>query len=260
MGPGGNLTTNAGSFSFNKFRGQTGVGAVSISNRAAINRSANSCCNKVNYQTAVLVAGDTLPNINGAGMTQYLFNNDESLARISFIGMDFFFYGTNYGNSNGTNAEKSIYINSNYAFGFGSGMSNYTENWPEDYPAVLFSYADYRTSLYASLPQNGTPPTETSGKTTSVKYVRILAEGTNYRSGAVQFYEIFYVRDASYQYMQFNCALEDSTTKIYNIVGNGLYRNTFGSFNNAVPNSSHVLRSDLNGENWEFFPNFHLQL
>jgi hypothetical protein len=43
MGPGGNTTTNSNTSIFNKYTGQSGIGASSISNRHAKNRLANFC-------------------------------------------------------------------------------------------------------------------------------------------------------------------------------------------------------------------------
>jgi hypothetical protein len=81
--------------------------------------------------------------------------------------------------------------------------------------------------------------------------------------------------------MQFNCSLEDvdrtqynggiAPGNISNITNGTAFQNTFGStvgsFGNKPPNTggpqtggSYVIRSDLNGNNWQFFPNTHLNL
>jgi len=129
-------------------------------------------------------------------------------------------------------------------------------------------------------PQNGT--------ISGVKYIRIVSIGTDYNSyfsGDVEIrkmYEIFYARDNCFQYMQFNCFLEtvDRTQynsdkpapgNISNITNGTDFQNTFGSTdgsfgvnppNNEGPQTggSYVIRSDLNGNNWQFFPNTHLVL
>ena len=198
--------------------------------------------------------------------------DDEGYAYLPFTGMDFYFFGTNYGNSNGTTPAKSIYMNTNYAFGFGTGHGGYT--WAVGQPAILFDFFDSINYVsYVSPPQNGT--------ISGVKYVRIVAEGSDYYSVSYgdlslkKAYEIYYVRDNCFQYMQFNCFLEtvDRTQydgdvgNISNIINGTAYQNTFGSFGNHPPNTggpqtgrSYVIRSDLNGSNWQFFPNTHLIL
>jgi hypothetical protein len=81
--------------------------------------------------------------------------------------------------------------------------------------------------------------------------------------------------------MQFNCSLEDAVgmnrplyntalgglANISNITNGTAFQNTFGSFGLNPPNTggpqtdgSYVIRSDLNGSNWQFFPNTHLIL
>ena len=194
--------------------------------------------------------------------------------------MDFYFFGTNYGNS--TN---NIYMNTNYAFGFGQGFDNWN-NWPASQPAILFDFFDsWNIASYVSPPQNGT--------ISGVKYLRIVATGTDYNSytgsppdtTVKKAYEIYYVRDNCFQYMQFNCSLEDAAgmnrpqydnqggllANISNITNGTAFQNTFGStigsFGNKPPNTggpqtdgSYVIRSDLNGSNWQFFPNTHLIL
>ena len=207
--------------------------------------------------------------------------NDDGYAYLPFTGMNFYFFGTNYGNSNGTTPSKSIYMNTSYAFGFGQGFTNY-KSWPVGQPAILFDFFDsYNIASYVSPPQNGT--------ISGVKYVRIVATGTDfisYNGGDAttikKAYEIYYVRDTCFQYMQFNCSLEDvnrtqynSTSiapgNISNITNGAAFQNTFGStigsFGNNPPNTggpqtggSYVIRSDLNGNNWQFFPNTHLIL
>ena len=85
-------------------------------------------------------------------------------------------------------------------------------------------------------------------------------------------YEIYYVRDSFYQYMQFNCSREDdtsyyTTTSTYangsNITDGTSFQNTFGSdfsYEGPQTGGSYVIRSDLHGNNWQFFQNYHLIL
>ena len=286
MGPGGNTTTNIYTYVFNKYKGQGGVGASTIPIRNAKNRLASFCntgCNGKNICVGGcrLVAGDILANMNTSGMSTITFTgsgvpDDDGYSYLPFTGMDFYFFGTNYGNSNGTTPSNSIYMNTNYAFGFGTGQLLY-EGWPANLPAILFDFFDsYNIASYVSPPQNGT--------ISGVKYVRIVTTGTDYLSyvdgdtTVKKAYEIYYVRDTCFQYMQFNCSLEDvdrtqynANANISNITNGTAFQNTFGStvgsFGNNPPNTggpqtdgSYVIRSDLNGSNWQFFPNTNLVL
>jgi len=306
MGAGGNITCNSNTYLYNKYKpGQGGVGASSISNRRAKNRLATVCttnncfpcyntlgqysnythnpngfipCPIVPLSCASLVAGNVSANMNTSGMTIIIFsNNDDAYVYLPFTGMDFYFFGTNYGNSDGTIPSNSIYMSTNYAFGFGTGNPDY-RNWPVSSPAILFDFFDsWNFASYFSPPQNGT--------ISGVKYVRIVATGTDYNSyingdqtTVKKAYEIYYVRDNCFQYMLFNCSVENvdrtqynstsiSPGNISNITNGTAFQNTFGSFGNNPPNTggpqtggSYVIRSDLNGSNWQFFPNTHLIL
>lgn len=277
MGAGGNITTNNVNNIFNMYKSGAEVGASSISAHRAKSRLASICntgCQTIGTGGCSLIGGNVIADMNTTGMSTITFtgNDDDGYAYLPFTGMNFYFFGTNYGNS-----ANSIYMNTNYAFGFGTGQTHFA-NWPVGQPAILFDFFDsYNIASYVSPPQNGT--------ISGVKYVRIVATGTDYSRGGTlpvkKAYEIYYVRDNCFQYMQFNCYLEDvdRTQYDYNYVGNvgnisnitngTAFQNTFGStdgsFGNHPPNTggpqtggSYVIRSDLNGNNWQFFPNTHL--
>lgn len=314
MGPG--LSSSQPTYIYNKYSpGGGGVGASSVANRRAKNRLATNCgpnkkcfpcyttlgqysnythnpngfyfCNNgivpsisVAPTCAVLVAGNVSANMNESGMLPLTFNaDDDGFAYLPFTGMNYYFFGTNYGNSNGTTPSNSIYMSTNYAFGFGTGNPTYRA-WPASSPAILFDFFDsYNIASYVSPPQNGI--------ITGVKYVRIVATGTDFYSYPLspttvkKAYEIYYVRDNCFQYMQFNCYFEGGFDRsqyntggfslglanISNITNGVAFQNTFGAFganplNTGGPQTggSYVIRSDLNGNNWQFFPNTHLLL
>jgi hypothetical protein len=327
MAPGGNITCNSSTYLYNKYKpGSSGVGASSVSNRRAKNRNATVCSGEKcfpcymtlgqysNYthnpngyvpcafnKCIRVIGGNIQANMNTSGMTELTFENrepsinpnDDGFAYLPFAGMDFFFFGTNYGNSSNNNISgKGIYMNTNSAFGFGRGQSYYG-GWPKDLPAILFDFFDsYIFNAYvSSQPQNGKVP--------GSKYVRIVYTGTDINSYSPpttipptppdtttvkKAYEIYYVRDLCYQYMLFNCSVEAAEqfnraqydkddqiifANISNVVNGTDYENTFGStkgsFGYNPPNNlgpqggnSYLLRSDLNGKNWVFSPNSHL--
>jgi hypothetical protein len=303
MAPGGNITCNSTTNLYNKYKpGSGGVGASSISNRRAKNRLATVCdpnnnncfpcfttlgrynsytgnpngfipCpkNDIVVGDVKLVNGNVTANVNISNMNLIEFSaNDDASAYLDFTGMDFYFFGINYGNSN-----TGIYMNLNYAFGFGSDAYIDYNNWLVTQKAILFDFFDtYNINSYVSSPQ--------TGSTSNIKYVRIISSGTDfnsYTSGDISTikkqYEIFYVRDNAYQYMQFNCNIgtvditqyptntNTSTANGSNITDGVNFQNTFGStFSVSGPQqgNSYVIRSDLNGNNWSFFPNTHLIL
>lgn len=317
MGPG--LSSNQPTYIYNKYSpGGGGVGASSVANRRAKNRLATNCgpnkkcfpcyttlgqysnythnpngfyfCNRIVAPPsivptaptcAILLAGNVSANMNTSGMSLLTFipgpyypANDDGYAYLPFTGMDYYFFGTNYGNSNGTNPANSIYMNTDYAFGFGQGQFDF-KNWPVSQSAILFDFFDsWNIASYVSPPQNGI--------ISGVKYVRIVATGTDYSSNegddtttVKKAYEIYYARDTCFQYMQFNCNVENVDITQYpqtnttanangsNITNGTTFQNTFGvSFSNTGPKAgnSYVIRSDLNGNNWQFFPNTHLLL
>ena len=160
-------------------------------------------------------------------------------------------------------------MSTNGSFGFGLGYLTY-KNWPVNQPAILFDFFDsVNLNSYVSPPQNGTTP--------GVKYVRIVVNATGFTNNEPKEFEIFYVRDNSFQYMQFNCNLESVNRSVYpqnttstyangsNITDGTSFKGTFGPVfsitnNGPTQGNSYVIRSDLQGNNWQFFPNAHLNL
>jgi hypothetical protein len=306
--PGGNIICNSPTYLYNKYKpGTGGVGASSMSNRRAKNRLATVCSSQQcfpcfntlgqysNYThnpngfipcpatpnstpTNILFQGNVQANMNITNMLPITFinginsnddPNDDGFAYLPFTGMDFYFFGKNFGNSDGTDPLSSIYISTNGSFGFGLGYLTY-KNWPVNQPAILFDFFDsVNLNSYVSPPQNGTTP--------GVKYVRIVVNATGFTNNEPKEFEIFYVRDNSFQYMQFNCNLESVNRSVYpqnttstyangsNITDGTSFKGTFGPVfsitnNGPTQGNSYVIRSDLQGNNWQFFPNAHLNL
>ncbi len=300
FGPGGNITCNSKSRDiFNKYKpGTGGVGASSIANRRAKNRHATICTtnncfpcymtlgqyNRFLYNPngfypcpplaakpvpcvgATLVPQNTIANMNTDGMQQATFigGSDDGYSYLSFENMDFYFFGTNYGQSDGTVPANSIYVCTNFAFGFGLPLTVF-DSWPPSAPAILFDFFDSITTMFVS------PPVTTSN---NVQYVRIVMNANDFNLSGSKAYEIYYIRDQCYQYMQFNCSVESVNRSLYyvstptssNITNGVAFQNTFGAFGTfplasgegPQTGGSYVIRSDLNGFNWQFFSNYHL--
>jgi hypothetical protein len=135
----------------NRYVPGSGVGARSIANRRANLRRATktdfACAlnlglyshNPNGYMPCphVTITDNAIANLNHDGMTPILGNDtDDYSDYLDFTGMDFFFFGTNYGNST-----DKIYMCTNYAFGFGNKHANF-ENWSVENPAILFGFLD----------------------------------------------------------------------------------------------------------------------
>jgi hypothetical protein len=290
MGPGGNITCNNSTYLYNKYKpGGGGVGASSVANRRAKNRLATVCSgNKCfpcyttlgqysNYThnpngfipcpvplpprppqpsecVIRMVSGNVPANMDETGLTECLVNVDDDFQDLDFTGLDYYFYGTNYGNGAG-----NIYFSSNWAFGFGPGNDDYS-GWNPENPAILFDFYDnYTTSCYYSGVLLGA-----SGS----KYLRVLMNGTPLEESFAKKYEIIYARDSCFQYMQFNCFQNDvpnadhTNTDRFNIANGSSFDDIFGTFITVGPQTggSYVVRSNISGNNWEFFPNYHLVL
>lgn len=246
----------------------SGVGASTIANRRANMRRAaklDSICSlklglyshNPNGYIPCPATSNAEANLDYAGMTPINGNDTDDVSEyLDFTGMDFYFFGTNYGDS--TN---QIYMCTNYAFGFGTKYTDY-ENWSVENPAILFGFLDsWNFESYVS-----SVVTTPSG----LKYLRIVAIGTDnrhYEDPTIRrSFEIFFVRNATYQYMQFNCAVENfdkspynsDTTALYangsNITDGTEFKGTFGTFSGPSAGKSYVIRSDLFGNGWKFFP------
>lgn len=292
MAPGGNITCNSSTYLYNKYKpGGGGVGASSVANRRAKNRLATVCSgNKCfpcyttlgqysNYthnpngfipcpvplpprppqpsECVIRLASGNVPaNMNTTGLTECLVDVDDDFQDLDFTGLDYYFYGTNYGNGNG-----NIYFSSNWAFGFGPGNDDYS-GWNPENPAILFDFYDnYTTACYYS-------SVLTSGISNS-KYLRLVMNGSPLDERELnKSYEVIYTRDSCFQYMQFNCFQNDVPVESetdadrFNIATGTTFNDIFGTFITTGPQTggSYVVRSNPTGNNWEFFPNYHLVL
>ena len=291
---GGNIICNQETYLYNKYKpGQNGVGASTIANRRAKNRLATVCTTQKcfpcynslgqysNYthnpngyipcpyypytpktnppippMNDILVPGNVPANMDTTGLTVIMKDADDviSFIPISTKGMDYYFSGKNYGDSN-----DKIWMSSNFSFSFGTNLINVYQFYPFEYPAILFDYYDCRAKyVYAS--------NVLTNSNSTIKYVRIVYNGGDYYYSGQKNYEILFVKTNDYQYMQFNCdknTIDYKRYKVQNQITDGTkYINIFGDPNVAktVSGGSYVIRSDLNGNNWQYFPNYHLDI
>lgn len=164
------------------------------------------------------------------------------------LGFTFYFYGTEYGR-----AEK-MYFTTNLAIGFGE--TNHTDyvfgDWQPEWPAILTGLADrYMNSFYES------PVTENQG---TLDYFQMVVFAQNYYNddipNAINWRYIF-GRDAiaGYQYIEIQFNKLPTNLGAWTIATGTNYNNLFGNPTSYAPSTCTILlRSDLNGENWELIP------
>jgi hypothetical protein len=254
---------------FNKFLpGGGGVGASSTATRRAKNRLATVCEGKKCFPcyttlgvyshnpngvapcTGVLVEPSCNSAMNTTGLTNLSnLNNDDDNYDDFPVNFDFYFLGTNYGN--GENG--GIFWCTNSVISFGSGYDN-TEWDPDTGLGILIGQEDRRNNRFW---YSGTL---TSG---SLTYVRLLYFGQNeYDDGTpnVLQYEIIMGTNLSYQYIQIRTVGVGTLIGLWNIAdGSQNFLDTCGDFDTTgggpIACGSYLFRSDLTGNNWEFFPN-----
>ena len=203
-----------------------------------------------NSSTGASIPGNATTAMNTSGLTilTAVSGQDDNFATIPFA-MDFYFFGTNYGNGN----NNGIYWNTNNVIGFGTGIT--TIQWFADTGrGVLLGNTDRRTNtFYYSTVQSSS----------GYNYITMLLFGQNvYNDGvpnAMQF-QIRMFRGSSFQYIEIRCKLAPSTAGAYNITNGTAFQNTYGSFTNMAPTQSFVLQSDINGNNWTFYNNYYVNI
>jgi len=210
----------------------------------------NSYYFNTQQSTGAMISGNATTTMNTSGLTvlSAVSGQDDSFAVIP-LNFDFYFFGTNYGNS----LNSGIYWNTNNVIGFGPG--NGTITWTANTGrGILLGNADRRTNTfyYSS--------TQTSS---GYSYITCLLFAQNiYNDGvpnAIQF-QIRIFRGPSYQYIEIRCKQAASTPGAFNITNGTTFQNTYGSYSNMVANQSFVLQSDLNGNNWTFFNNYYVNI
>jgi len=207
-----------------------------INNLQSINISLLTCDNPANMDTTGLT------NLSG------LNNNDDDWDNFP-VDFNFYFLGTNYGNGN----NEGIYWDTNSVIGFGPGHSN--NPWgPSTGLGILIGNEDRRNNTFW---YSGTL---TSGGLT---YVRLLYFGQNYygdETPDILQYEIIMGKTSSYQYIEIRTAGTGLDIGLWNIANDSPdFLGTCGTFDTVgggpFPCGSYLFRSDLSGNNWQFFPN-----
>lgn len=192
-----------------------------------------------------IVSGNRTANL---GSTNFVNYTDEYFTQNIPINMPFFFFGQNYGN----NALTGIKYDNNSGFVFGTQSTS--SGWPVAQKGIslgtLLTSFQSVNSLYIS-------PVIVEGTTS---YIRFALNKQDYQFEQSVTWEIRLFRTSTNQYVEV-CMNDVYTndTGFYNISNGTSFQNTFGSY---VPlaNTSFVLQSDLNGNNWVFFNNSYVNI
>jgi hypothetical protein len=199
----------------------------------------------------IKVAGNGTANLSTTGLTALAGVAGQDDAGVTFpVPIDFFFFGTNYGNGNNS----GIYWNTNNVIGFGT--PNGTINWaPNTGRGVLIGNTDRRTNTFHYSPTKSTA--------SGYDYINCVLFAQNiYSDGvpnAIQ-WQIRLFRSSGIQYIEVRATTAPGSGGSWNITNGTAFQNTYGGFTNVSAGSSFVLQSDGNGNNWQFFNNYRIPI
>jgi hypothetical protein len=194
----------------------------------------------------IRVAGNGTANLNTTGLTVLSAVSGVDDTGVAFpVPFDFFFFGTNYGNS----LNSGIFWNTNNVLGFGA--ANGTITWTATSGrGVLIGNVDRRTNTF----HYGTTASTYQG----YSYIRMVLNAQNFYNDGVANairWEILLFRGSSFQYILVRASTAPATAGAWNITNGTTFQGTFSGFTNVTAGSSFVLRSDALGNNWTFFNN-----
>jgi hypothetical protein len=203
-----------------------------------------------------IISGNATTNMSTTGFTQLtaVAGVDDGFAYIpTDASFNFFFFGTDYGKNNVVNG---IYWNTNNVVGFGTGVNTIT--WVANTGrGVLIGNADRRTNQFWYSPMT------TSGTSKITQFLLFFQNIYNDGVTNAGQYRIRLIRSSTKQYIEVRIFKGSggansgtiSTTGQWNITNGTTFQGTYGStFNSTFPadNTSFVLSSDINGNNWTF--------
>lgn len=200
-----------------------------------------------------LVQGNAPANLSLAGLTRLAVVQgvDDGAGYIP-CSFDFFFFGSNYSNAS---VAPGIYWNTNNVIGFGT--SNGTITWAANTGrGILLGNTDRRTN---GLWYSGTQTIS------NANIINMAYWGQNIYSDGVQStlqWQMRLVRSPNNQYVEVRMSTVGATQGTWNLTNGTAFQNTFGSLSASAgaKGSSFVLRSDLNGSNWQLFYSYYLDL
>lgn len=163
------------------------------------------------------------------------------------LSLPFYFYGTDYGTG------KQIYFSTNFVIGFGETGHDDYEDWNPEWRAILTGFAD----RYLNNPMFASSAVENQG---TLDYYQFIVFAQNYYNddtpNAINWrYIIGRDEEAGYQYVEIQFNKLPANLGTWTLATGSTFNNLFGEPNSYVPSTCTILlRSDLNGENWELLP------
>lgn len=212
----------------------------------------------VSPDVSPIVSGNATTNMSIVGATAIpgVAGQDDAFGYIpTSASFPWSFFGSNYGSG----TISSIYWNTNNVLGFGAGTNTIT--WLANTGrGILFGNFDRRTDANAYY-----FPETTSGAYRILKSSYFFRNQYNVGSGGEGQIEIRFIRNTTsgLQYVETRVYKGSPSvnnglivnTGAWNITNGTTFQNTFGAtFNTTFPagNTSFVLSSDANGNNWTF--------
>ena len=211
------------------------------------------------YCTDYMVPGSIAANMSTANGTELtnIRNTNEGSSSIGTIGFPFYFFGVDYGTNN------TIYLHANQMLLFGSsvgvGEFLYGISLSQSKYKIIELGTEYRKTISAF-----TFETYTSNNHSIKRFIVNTHSMTSLNYGMEM--EIRLIRGLLYQYIEVNIKQTLRQPGLWNIRNNSELLPMFNSTNleyiyidsNSI--GSFVLRSDLNGNNWEVFKNYYVKI
>lgn len=230
--------------------GVTGIPNSTINPTTSISLSQFSGKSKPVTAVNYMLAGNVGGNMNTAGGTQISYGNlDDGSSSIGTVGFSFFFFGADYNNN--------IFWSTNQVLQFGTNTN--TINWaPGTGNGILLGNTDRIVNSVFQFPS-------TTINNHSIK--KIIIDHNSWWSrpqdGKIKM-EIRLIRGPQFQYVEVRMAewtgVQGGTWAI--AISGTNWINVFNATTGPPVGTggSFVLRSDLNGNNWEFFNNYYVNL
>lgn len=204
-------------------------------------------------QDNFLVQGNAPANMSVVGLTTMTgVTGVDDIAVYLPLAMDFFFFGTNYRN---TSNAPGVFWNTNNVIGFGT--TNATISWLSNTGrAILVGNADRRTNNFSY---------SAVSNISNVNYINTVLYAQNFYADGIQStlqWQMRLFRSPNNQYVEVRMSTVGVTQGNWNLTNGTTFQNTFGALSNTAgqKGSSFVLRSDLNGFNWELFYSYYVNL
>ena len=195
---------------------------------------------------SIMLAGNVSGNMDTTnGSSMGIDGADDSSASIGTVGFSFFFFGTDYNNN--------IFWSSNQVLQFGTNTGTITW-YANTGRGILLGNFDRRTNWSRHF------PTYTNNNHSIKRLVVNHANYWNVNGSEIQM-EIRLIRGPLYQYIEVRMAQwAAGSGGNWNLTDGVSYYNVFSGAPPIGSGGSCVIRSDLNGYNWQAFNGYYINL